>query len=541
MGDKMASIKRYWIISIIFIIIMSGLLFLLGSFSPFVNILLIGGGNIIIISLVYLHLSKGCHDSVSSLTTWLDHYARGNFIYECEEEFKFGEFSQLGEELGRLGQEMRKWIYGILKSQAGLTKAADNLDGDAKNALDSIETLNYSVNEIISDISEVSTSLSENAALSQELLGSSFEISSRTEDFKKATGLYMETIDDGHRKISKTLEEMMEMENLMDAMARDMDELEGYFMNILSMTEIISDISNQTNLLALNASIEAARAGEAGRGFDVVAQEIKKLSDESAQASSAIEERVKKIGGRFEFLLGSINQGMDKTRDISSQSLEANEGLEKTRDSVGEIFDYIGYISANTAEQLQATESLAKNVEMTAGFASEVDSTMVNIRDSFENQVEIERKNLDTSRDLTGIAQGLHGYIRMFEENIDKFLLDACDKVANHIEENGLRPDIIDNMIKEMNISEIYITDGQGVTVHSNNPDGIGFTFTDDPSSQAYEFYRILQEPNHQVCQAMMIRDIDGKYYKFVGISRKDQRGIVQLGFDLEDIMNIKI
>lgn len=541
MEDKMTSIKKHWLISIILIIIMSGLVFLLGNFSSFANILLISGGNIIVTSLVYFHLSKGCHDSVNSLITWLEHYARGNFIYEWDEKFKFDEFSQLGEELGKLGQEMRKWIYGILKSQAGLTRAADNLDGDANNALSSIETLNYSVNQIISDISEVSTSLSENAALSQELLGSSFEISSRTEDFKKATGLYMETIDDGHRKISKTLDEMMEMEDLMDAMTRDMDELEGYFMNILSMTEIISDISNQTNLLALNASIEAARAGEAGRGFDVVAQEIKKLSDESAQASSAIEERVKEIGGRFEFLLGSINQGMDKTRDISSQSLEANEGLVKTRDSVGEIFDYIGYISANTAEQLQATESLAKNVEMTAGFASEVDSTMVNIRDSFENQVEIERKNLDTSRDLTGIAQGLHGYIRMFEENIDKFLLDACDKVANHIEEKGLRPDIIDNMIKEMNISEIYITDQEGVTVHSNNPDGIGFTFTDDPSSQAYEFYRILQEPNHQVCQAMMIRDIDGKYYKFVGISRKDQRGIVQLGFDLEDIMNIKI
>lgn len=541
MEVTMASIKRYWIISIVFIILVSAIFFLISSFSPFVNILLIGIVNVVITSLVYFRLNRECKASIKILAIWLSNYTTGNFIYEPREDLKLKEFNQLSEGLDKLGKEMKKWIYGILKSQANLTKASDNLDSDSNKALRSIEVLDYSVNEIIADISEVATSLSENAALSEELLGSSFEISSKTEDFKNLTGVYMDTIGEGHRKISKTLEEMMEMEHLMDSMAKDMEELEGYFMNILSMTEIISDISNQTNLLSLNASIEAARAGGAGKGFHVVAQEIKKLSNESAQASLEIEERVKEIGGKFEFLLKNINQGMDKTRDISSQSLEANEGLEKTRDSMEEIFDYISYISINTGEQLQATESLAKNVEITADFASEVDNTMVSIRDSFENQVEIEKKNLSASRDLIDISHGLHEYIRVFEKNIDKFLLDACDKIADCIGINGLNQAIIDNMIKEMNISEIYISDEKGVTVYSNNPNGIGFTFTNDPRAQAYEFYKILEQPNHRVCQAMKIRDIDGKYYKFVGISRKDQKGILQLGFDLEDIVNIKI
>lgn len=541
MGDIMPSIKKYWILSVILIIILNSVFFIISNLSPLKNTAVTTIGNIIIISIIYKHLNKQFNDSVNNLIIWLSNYSMGNFIYGCEEDFKLTEFQTLNEAINELGYEMRRWIYGILKSQAELKKVSDNLYKDSNNALESIETLNYSVNETIADISEVSCSLSENAALSEELLGSSSEISSQTENFQETTNKYIGVIEEGHSKISNTLEEIMDIESLMDNMEDDIEELEKYFIDILSMTEIISGISNQTNLLALNASIEAARAGEAGRGFDVVAQEIKKLSEESAQASSEIEERIKEIGSRFNHLLTNIGQGINKTKETNAQSMEASKGLEIIKGSMGEIFDYIKYISANTAKQLQATESLAKNVETTAVFASEVDSTMVNIKNSFKNQVEIEKRNLFTSNNLMDISRGLQEYIKIFEENIDKYLLGVCEEIADHISKHGLIGENIDNIVEEMNISEVYITDEMGVTVHSNNPEGIGFTFTDDVESQAYDFYTILQKPSLKICQDMRIRDIDGQYYKFVGISRRDKKGIIQLGFDLEDIINIKI
>lgn len=91
------------------------------------------------------------------------------------------------------------------------------------------------------------------------------------------------------------------------------------------------------------------------------------------------------------------------------------------------------------------------------------------------------------------------------------------------------------------NISEFYITDGDGVTIFSNNPLGLGYRFEEDVNSQAYAFRRILKANDLKVSQNFMKRDIDGKFYKFVGTSRIDANGIVQAGLDLENIINLKM
>lgn len=90
-------------------------------------------------------------------------------------------------------------------------------------------------------------------------------------------------------------------------------------------------------------------------------------------------------------------------------------------------------------------------------------------------------------------------------------------------------------------ISEVYITDADGVTELSNNPSGIGFRFPENKESQAYAFREILKDSTKVVTQNFQKRDLDEKFFKFVALSKKGCSGIVQVGLDLEDILHLKI
>lgn len=497
--------------------------------------------NIVIVSIVYISLNKRIIEHIQRLGFWLDNYAKGNFIYSDEKAYKLEEFNYLKNQITKVGEKMKIWLYQILSAQVNLKEVSDNLYLNSNKALNSIEDLDSSVNAIISDISRASASSSENAALAEELLSSNLQISANTEEFEKTTSDYMLIIEKDYKNIIEVLDEIEEIEKMADTVSNSLLDLSKYFETILSMNEIISEISEQTNLLSLNASIEAARAGEAGKGFSVVAQEIKKLAEKSATTSSEIKNEITVIEENIKGLLKDTEECIEKTKEIRGKSLEANKSLKDIQNNVAELFNYIEHISENVEQQTKATENLTINVEEVAGFVSEIDSTMLDIQRNFSMQVDVEKENLESSCHIKDISANLNEFTQHFEKIIDEYLLKACDMISDIICKKGLVEEEINDLIDKMNISEVYITDESGKTIYSNNPMGIGFTFTDDVQSQAYEFYKILEDPEARVCQELRFRDIDGKCYKFVGISRKDTRGIIQLGFDLEDITNVKL
>ena len=504
-------------------------------------VILLSISNIIIVTAIYIHQDRSIRKATEKLRLWLDNYAKGNYIYYDEDDLQLKQFNQLRDQVIKVGEEMMSWLYEILGSQVNLKEVSSNLNQYSNKALESIEDLDSSVDGIMSEIARISSSSLDNAALSEELLSSNVQISSNTEEFGKKAANYRDTIERDYKNIINVLDEVVEIEKLTSAVSNNLLELDKYMGTILSMNEIISGISEQTNLLSLNASIEAARAGEAGKGFGVVAGEIKKLAEESASASSGIKNEITEIERSIKNLISDTEASIAKTNEIKDINEEANQSLNGIRDIIDEIFNYIKYIAENVDQQTQATEVLATNMEGVAGFVSEIDDTMGNFQSNFTMQIDIEKNNLSSSNEIKDISANLNKFTQQFEKMIDDYLLDACDAIADNIHKNGLVEEDVKQLIEKMNISEIYITDKNGKTVCSNNPEGIGFTFTDDVNSQAYEFYKILDNPESRVCQELMFRDIDGKCYKFVGVSRKDQKGIIQLGFDLKDITKIKL
>ncbi|QLI81858.1 methyl-accepting chemotaxis protein [Chitinibacter fontanus] len=242
--------------------------------------------------------------------------------------------------------------------------------------------------------------VSETAATIEEVTVSISHIADSTNQVERAVS----HADEGARNSAQAMSTMQQrtdsMGNTLHALAESISRLDHESKQINNITNVIKDIANQTNLLALNAAIEAARAGEQGRGFAVVADEVRSLAERTAQATVEIER-----------LLGTI---CDETAHAVERTTATADGAEASRQMVSDVntriaamqhemqgvLTQINEISSATREQSLATEQIAQ--------VSERISQQVNTTDQALQQ---------TRQTLAGInqmASSLHGVVRRF-------------------------------------------------------------------------------------------------------------------------------
>ncbi|SDY77090.1 methyl-accepting chemotaxis protein [Proteiniborus ethanoligenes] len=511
----------------------NGLGMLTKTIAPSVIILIVWG--------IYYKSNK--NDStllLKDIKNIMDEYSQGNFLAEYTGRRDLKDQDNIVNSLNTLRTQMQSWLYNLLLSKVKIDDYSVILLRNTRETLDNISEISEAINSINFSSTKATEDTAENAAIAEQLLSSNTEITENALKFSTFTHDATEKIMRDSREIEKTLEDVSEIENIMVKASEEIDRLKVHLNSIFQMSDAISEIADQTNLLSLNASIEAARAGEAGRGFSVVAEEIKKLAEESAKTTTEIKNNVSLIDLSIGRVIEEIKQGADKSVEIKEKSNEASKNLNDITLQINEIANFINDISKNIDEQNRATESLAKNVENAASFIGDLNKTIKEIDDNISVQVEMERESLDTSSSIADIAKNFNEFTKTFEDEINKELIAACEKIADLEQRGIINNSYLVELSKKTGISEFYITDSQGVTEYCNNPQGIGFKISDDPTTQAYDFYKILLDPSLKVCQEMKIRDIDGKYYKFAGVSKKGKKGVIQVGLFIDDLLDFR-
>jgi methyl-accepting chemotaxis protein len=260
--------------------------------------------------------------------------------------------------------------------------------GDFEAIKDNINHLADSFNNALSDVSaaiqatasassQISSSAEEMAAGAQEQSSQTSEVASAVDEMTKTimdttqnassaseTAKNAGTIaKEGGRVVSETIQGMNRIASVVKQSAETVHQLGKSSDQIGEIVQVIDDIADQTNLLALNAAIEAARAGEQGRGFAVVADEVRKLAERTTKATKEIANMIKQIQKDTSEAVISMTSGtveVDRGRELAD---EAGKSLSQIITGAQQVVDIVTQVAAASEEQSSAAEQISKNLE----------------------------------------------------------------------------------------------------------------------------------------------------------------------------------
>jgi len=257
----------------------------------------------------------------------------------------------------------------------------NSLRGDATALIGGVQQVSRLVAVVADSSRQMSDVSSSNAATLEQITVS---ISHIAESAHQADDLVNQT----ENRLGESADNIGRLSGGMESTVSAVRGLEGMLatldkrsQEISGITNVIRDIADQTNLLALNAAIEAARAGEQGRGFAVVADEVRKLAERTAQATLQITGMVDSIRQGTGRALGDMNQTVSAVDDGVNLTREAVNGIDAIRKAMDEVVDKMHEIAHSTNEQHNASNLIAQSTESINGRILENDGSLQSVSD----------------------------------------------------------------------------------------------------------------------------------------------------------------
>ncbi|MFS0644592.1 methyl-accepting chemotaxis protein [Siminovitchia sp. 179-K 8D1 HS] len=277
---------------------------------------------------------------------------------------------QTKDEVGRLAQSMNKMVMQLRETVGNILRAAENLSASASQVSASTE-------EIASSSTEQANAAQTMNELFKELSEAINAVAQNTEEAAELSNKAIQVAQNGEKVVLSSVEGS-------NLVSEQMSRLEEDSNKIGEIIEVIDDIADQTNLLALNAAIEAARAGEQGRGFAVVADEVRKLAERSGKATKQITDIIKGMQDNTNKSVAAVEDGLEFTRKSGEAFKEIIRTVNDTGNKVTEIAGASEEQAAQSAEVLSFIESISAATEEAAASSEETASTAQGLNDLAE-------------------------------------------------------------------------------------------------------------------------------------------------------------
>ncbi len=268
----------------------------------------------------------------------------------------------------------------MLNTLGGMTlalrKMVSEINSDANRLVDNAEHIASASEEVARAAEQQSDATSAMAAAIEELTVSSNHISDSARDTSQDSVAAVELSGQGSARVDQASQAIQQISKTVSDASSRIHALEERAKQVSSIANVIKDIAGQTNLLALNAAIEAARAGEQGRGFAVVADEVRKLAERTSLATTEIEQMIVGIQGDTVGAVEAMNAALPEVQQGVALASSASDSLRAIEDGARRTLERIGEVADATKEQSTASTSIAQRVEQIANMVEETTQTI---------------------------------------------------------------------------------------------------------------------------------------------------------------------
>ncbi|GAX91184.1 methyl-accepting chemotaxis protein [Effusibacillus lacus] len=325
------------------------------------------------------------------------------------------EIGDLANSFNQMARNLRNLIRQVGSSAEQVAAASEELTASAEQTSKATEQIASTIQEVAVGSEKQVRSVDESAKAINEMSVGVQQIAANAQNVSSTAIQASEIASEGNQAIQTVVRQMNSISSTVNGLADAVKGLGERSQEIGQIVEVITSIAAQTNLLALNAAIEAARAGEHGRGFAVVADEVRKLAEQSAQSAQQIADLITSIQGETNNAVQTMETATKEVADGIKVVTTAGESFKEIQRFVNEVASQIEEVSASSQQMSAGTEQVVNSINVITEAAETAAAGTQNVSAAAEEQLASMEEITASASALSKMAEELQTLVGKFK------------------------------------------------------------------------------------------------------------------------------
>lgn len=329
------------------------------------------GVAIIIGILVIWQYASSMAKPINRVVQAMERFAEGDLTQESMSIRSKDEIGKLANAMNQMQSKLKDMIHNIAQASDLINTSSKELSQSANEVNMGAEQVAITMNELASGAEGQAHHSNELTSLMERFTADLRETNQYGEHIHQSSFEVLGLTNEGSQLMTSSNSQMKKIDSIVQNAVEKVKNLDAQAQEISKLVVVIKDIANQTNLLALNAAIEAARAGEQGKGFAVVADEVRKLAEQVGYSVNDITTIVTNIQQDFDVVTSSLEDGYQEVKEGTTQIKATSETFTTISDSINDVVESVQLISKNLSKVTEDGQKMNSAIQEIAAVAEE--------------------------------------------------------------------------------------------------------------------------------------------------------------------------